>query len=664
MALERFEIAGCEDFAGGHLWGAAGRYERLTATAHYAADPADPRNAIIHNLDRAPKRHDGKVDYSAPVVILKPADPARGNGKLFFCINNRGMSELGPSAEASKVGGQIQHLLRQGFTLVDVGWHGDGTPNAFQLFPVFPVAHQADGSPITGQVRLDYSFFMPQFSTPLAPMWRAYPAADTDTAKAQLFSRERAGGPATRIAGDQWAFGTLDATGKTLTPTATDISLFAGFSTDRLYELVYTARDPFVMGLAYAVVRDLASFLRFATLDNPLGGAAPPRLAYAYGASSTGMYLREYLYLGFNEDEQGRKLFDGMFINTGGANRLFANVEFAHPTFFSAQDGHQDSGSNALHPATFGVTRDPLTGVADGILKRPATDPKVIEAVDENSFWTWKNSLQVVNGAGEPVAIPDDVRLYFKAGQGHIGIHGIMSPPLYPAGIFGEARYLSPSLDAPMFNPQAVEKGLPGLGGAMFTLMDDWVDKGIAPPDSNFPALQNGELVTLEDYRAMFPSIPGFEPPDVIAELDVLDFGPDFGPHGGRMTMLPPRHGARYQLFVPKPDADGIAMAAHRPMEAAVPIGTNVGWNIRREGHRAGDLCGLEGAFMPFANSKAERDAAGDPRLSLEERYGDHAGFVAAVKRAADDLVAARFMLEADAIAWVAAAQASDVLRA
>lgn len=147
-----------------------------------------------------------------------------------------------------------------------------------------------------------------------------------------------------------------------------------------------------------------------------------------------------------------------------------------------------------------------------------------------------------------------------------------------------------------------------------------------------------------------------------MAMLDVLDFGPEFGPEGGRMTRLPPDHGGAYRLFVPCPDADGIAIADHRPIEAAVPLGTNVGWNVRREGCRGGDLAGLEGSFFAFARTRAERKANGDPRLSLEERFGDHAGFVAAVRAAAEHLVEARFMLCADAEAWVTAAEQSDVL--
>lgn len=671
MALKRLEIERREPYAGGQSWGAVGPCERLVGTAWYEVDPANPHNRVIVNLDKAPRNAAGKVEFSAPFFMIKPVDMAKGNGKIFYNVNNRGNTDLGPVADPAKVGGQVAQQLRMGFALVDAGWHGDGTPNPHQLFPNFPVATQADGTPIIGRLRLEFSVPAPAYSQPLAPLWRAYETSDTDTSASTLLMRERAGGKPVAIAPDRWAFGTCTDDPTSMKPSTTDITLFDGFSPDRLYELIYPAKNPIVMGLAYAVTRDLASFLRRQARDdagnpNPLAispEGALPRLAYGFGASSTGMYMREYLYLGFNEDEGGCKVFDGVFINTGGANRLFANVEFAHPTFYSAQDNHQDFVSNAIGPATFGVSLDPLTSREDGILKRTKTDPLVIEAVDENSFWTWKNSLQVVDGHGTSIPIPNNVRLYFKAGAGHLGIHGLMSPPTAPHGFFGECEYPAQALNAPGFNPQAVERSLPGLGGAIVVVLDEWVDKGIAPPESTFPTRENGALVTLGEYRKLFPKVPGFTPPDVMAELCVLDFGPEFGPEGGRMTILPPRHGEAYHLFVPRPDADGIAVGEHRPMEAAVPLGTNVGWNLRRESHRSGDLCSLEGSFIPFAKTKAERLAANDPRPSLEERYGDHAGFVTAVRNAAEALVRARFMLQVEADAWITEAQASDVLR-
>jgi len=244
------EIERREPYAGGHSWGETGPCERLVATAWFEVDPAAPHNSVIFNLDRAPRNANGRVEFSAPIFMIKPVDLARGNGKLFYCVNNRGNSDLGPVEDPAKVNGQVAQQLRMGFALVDAGWHGDGTPNPHQLFPDFPVATLPGGEPIVAPVRLEFSVPAPVCSQPLAPLWRAYEAADTDTAASTLVMRERAGGKPVVIAPDRWAFGTCTGGPDSLTPTTTDISLFDGFSPDRLYELIYPAKNPIVMGLA------------------------------------------------------------------------------------------------------------------------------------------------------------------------------------------------------------------------------------------------------------------------------------------------------------------------------------------------------------------------------------------------------------------------------
>jgi hypothetical protein len=427
------------------------------------------------------------------------------------------------------------------------------------------------------------------------------------------------------------------------------------------------------MGLAYAVTRDIGSFLRYETRDdagnpNPLvvssddhrdsrrwhrgrrghdrdRGGTGIRRAYSSGTSSTGMYQREYLYLGFNEDEARRKVFDAVTIYSAATHRLFANVQFAHPTFFSGQDQHHDYTSNSIVPFTFAVTTDPLTGITDGILKRPATDPLVLQIDEELVFWQWKASLNVVDGVGRRVPVPDTVRLYFQNGFGHIGAAGLLAPP-QPAGI--------------------CQNSTQGLGGISLTpralvgVIDDWADRGIEPPRSNYPRERN--LVSLDEYRAAFPAIPGVEPPSVMNELDVLNFGPFFDSEGGLQTLLPPAHGPRYTVLVPRPRRDGDGAAGIDTIFTRAPLGTNVGWNIRA-GFRAPDLCGLSGSFVPFAETKAERRTSGDSRPSLEERYRTHRGFVKAVEKATRQLVRERFMLQEDAEDFVQAAEESDVLR-
>jgi hypothetical protein len=667
----KFVIEQRQTYAGGQSWGIAGPYEHIVGRAYVEVDPADPRNAVIVNLDKAPRNARGMVEFSTPVFILKPVNIALGNGKIFYNVNNRGNSDVGFVSDASKVGRHVLEQLKKGYSLIDAGWHGDGIPNAKQLFPEFPIATEVGGQPIVSQLRVEFTwntmFETSAFSRSFVPApFRPDETADTDTKHSALVVRDRAGAPAVPISSDAWSFGNCPTGRESLKPTTTGICLFEGFDPDRLYELIYPAKNPVIMGLAYAVTRDVGSFFRNQLRDdagtpNPLampGAATPARLEYGFGASSTGMYMRDFLYLGFNEDENGRKVFDGVFLHTGGAPRLFANVEFSHPTFYSAQDGHQDYLSNAQPPFTYGVSADPVSGITEGILKRPKTDPLLIEVVDENSFWAWKNSLQVVDGRDQPIAIPSNVRLYFMPGSGHLGIYGLLNPRTSPHGFFGECKY-----SAPYFSLMGAEgPSAAGIGGVAMTALDEWVDKKIPPPASNFPKREKRQLITLAEYRKLFPTIPGVEPPTVMAQLDVLDFGPDFGTTGGRLFNQPPKHGARYSLFVPRPDKDGLAVADVRSMEVSVPLGTSVGWNVRDSGHRAGDLCGLEGSFFPFAKSKADRLSTHDPRLSLEERYHDHAGFVAAVNGAAQRLVRARMMLPEDVEVWVEAAKGSEVL--
>jgi len=260
-------------------------------------------------------------------------------------------------------------------------------------------------------------------------------------------------------------------------------------------------------------------------------------------------------------------------------------------------------------------------------------------------FWQWKATLNVVDSLGNPIPLPANLRLYFQNGFGHIGGVGLLAPP-QPAGICQNAT-------------QGIAAA-PVTLRAMVRVMDDWADRGVSPPDSNYPG--KSDLVTLQDYRAMFPTIPGVQPPTVMNEINVFNFGPLFNSQGGNQTILPPLLGPRYQVLVPKPSADGPGVAGIKTIFTRAPIGTNVGWNIR-SGSRAPDLCSLSGSFFPFAATMAQRLASGDSRLSLQERYGDHQGFVAAVKFAARDLVAERFMLQEDANLVAITAFMSDVLR-
>ena len=392
----------------------------------------------------------------------------------------------------------------------------------------------------------------------------SYETADIDPAASVLTVRDAVLGPRTPIAPDRWAFGRCKVgRSSSLEPSTSDLCLFDGFDPDRIYELTYPAKNPWVMGLGYAVTRDLASFLRYETADdagnpNPLAenaGAGGVRRAYGFGISSTGMYMRDFLYLGFNEDEVHRQVFDAVRILIPGTHRLFANVEFADPNVYSRQDQHTDFVSYSYPPFTYAVTTDPVSGLRDGILKRPDTDPLVFHIDTANEFWQMNASLNVHDGHGEPVPIPDNVRLYHIASHSHVGASGVAAVPsdtgtcAYPVN--GNLSY------APVLRALAVA-------------LDAWADRGVAPPASVYPDVRDGTLVTIEQAAAAFPSIPGVTFPAVVNELALLDFGPAFTPTGGHLTELPPLRRGRYPVLVPRPDAEGIDAAGIRTSDIAV----------------------------------------------------------------------------------------------
>jgi hypothetical protein len=360
------------------------------------------------------------------------------------------------------------------------------------------------------------------------------------------------------------------------------------------------------------------------------------------------MYLRDWLYLGFNEDEGHRKVFDAVRIAIPGTHRLFANVEFADPNIYSRQDDHHDFLSYSYPPLTYAVTTDPVSGIRDGILKRPATDPLVIHIDTSNEFWQMNASLNVHDSALKPVPQPENVRMYLAASHSHTGAAGLAVMPTATTN----CEY-----------PTNGARSHDSLLRALVVVLDEWADRGVAPPKSVYPDLQNGSLVTLEEAAKAFPKIPGVRFPSVLNQAMLLQNGPSFGTTGGRLTILPPNHGAKYPALVPKPDADGLDLGGIRTVDIAVPVGTNLGWNLRPMGHRGTDLCGLSGGFIPFAKTKAERLSKGDPRPSLEERYRDHAGFVAAVEAAGRRLVQDRFLLEEDAQDAIRVASSSSILK-
>jgi hypothetical protein len=646
--LVRLAVEHREPFAGGVEWGAAGAYERLTGTASFEVEPSNPLNAVIFDLDNAPRNPRARVEFSTPFMIVKPVEASRGNGKIYYTVNNRGNDAL-LTAKTAADAAAYDFALRLGYTFGAAGWYGDLGRAATRLAANLPIARQPDGSAIVGRMRVEYSDRnIPSagtFTLTLegSPAFRSYVAADTSPTRAALTVRNTPGAARTAIAPDRWAFGRCPSGRDSLTPLASDICYFDGFRADRLYELTYPAKDPIVMGLGFATTRDFASFLRNSARDT---AGTPNPLVAADGrpaVKQTGGYLRDFLYLGFNEDEAHRKVFDGVIPTIVGTDRVFINVRFADPNVFSDQDVTHDFLQTSYPPFTYGVTLDPISGVKDGLLKRPATDPLIFQIDSATEFWQLRASLNVVDAAGQAIPSPQNVRLYFNSSTAHgFTTSGLLTPP---AG--RNARCANPT-------PTSTTE----TARAMLLAMDAWADRGLVPPPSNYPRPGDGTLVTLDEARRAFPRIPNAAAPAVLNELDLLDFGPGFGRAGGLLTLHPPLAGRRYPLLVPKPDADGLDIAGIRPMQIRVPLGTSTGWNIRTAEHGAPNLCGLTGSFIPFARTKAERLRTGDPRPSLEERYPNDQALVRAVETAAKALVKDRFLLQEDADRFVAAARA------
>jgi len=664
--LVRVDITGVESptFEGTEF-GTVGRYEKLVGIAYMEVDPNDPHNAGIVNLERAPRNERGLVEYNADIYILKPIEMERGNHKIFLEVHNRGNklalnflndSPGGVNDPTTATDAGNGFLFRKGYTVVWTGWQGDVTPPNSRMTIRVPVATQKDGSAIVARVRQEYSDrFIPiegALTLPLSgsTQFASYESATLDTSRASLTVREHTADPRVQIPASQWAFATCAASENgtlEVVPSAFDICLFEGFRLDRLYELIYPAKNPLVMGLGYAVTRDAISFLRYEAADdagnpNPLGTGISN--AYGLGISSSGMYMRDWLYQGFNEDERGRKVFDGAWSHIGGAHRLLMNVEFAQPNDYSRQDVWHDYISNSIFPFGYSVTTDPITGRTDGILKRPATDPLLIVTDTSTEFWEFQGSLVNHDAFGNEIPIPTNARAYLMSSLQHsVGPGG---PPSR-----GSCQQLSnPLANSPIYR-------------ALLDDLDDWVTRGIDPPENRYP--RGRDLVPPDQGSTGFPNIPGVTYTGLLNELHVWDFGPEFGPIGGRMTLLPPLSvpNTDYTLLVPRVDQIGNDAPGVRSTFIEAPTATYTGWNVRAAGFREGEMCGLTGSYIPLAASQAKRISLGDPRPSLEELYGDHDGYVRAVERAAIGLWSQRFALEEDVERLVTEAQQSGVLR-
>jgi hypothetical protein len=682
--IVRLEGLKVEPAFGGRVFGDAGAYERVTGRAHGEVDPGAPANALIQDIALAPRNARGMVEYVTDIDILRPADPARSNRVLFFNIANRGNRGGFGLFNAREPGGERPvdalreagdgWLQRNGYTEIWFGWQGDVLPGADRLRFELPVARNPDGTSITGIVRAEFASTTPETSLDLGAGWftagthASYPTAridnrtpDEDGFLPLLTVRAWENAPRVVIPNGEWSFAHCP-DGATRLPDPRRICYPAGFAPGKLYELIYRARDPLVLALGFAAARDLASFLKHAEADdagtpNPVRHG-PEMRAIAMGSSQSGRMLRSFLHLGFNADEAGRRAFDGLMphIATG---RLPLAVRFAQPgRAWGQQIDH-------LYPAydfPFGYARqtDPLTGRTQGLLDRCAasgTCPRIVHVASTLEIWEGRQSLGLTDPLGtRDVPPPENVRYYVLASTQH----SAAPLPLRRRAPFGTCAFQGNP------NPQIWTMR------ALLAALTGWVRDGAAPPPSATPRIADGTLVAPD--RVAFPEIPanrygGTERPALrytalMDPLHVLDRGPlyDAGDMRGVITIEPPNVGtASYGVLVPQVDADGNELGGVRSLFLRVPVGTYTGWNRFRPGYFGEGFCNLTGAFVPFAPTRAERLAAGDPRPSVEERYPTRAAYVAAMREAAARLVAARFLLAEDAAQLVGEAERDGI---
>ena len=632
--IDRFEIKSREPAFMGKSFGEVGAYERITAMVSGRVDPAHALNAGTVDLDLAP-RVEGAVEWTADVMILRPAAAAKGGGMLLYDVVNRGqqrvLSVFNEGSADLTVGDGTGFLMKRGVTVVWSGWQGDIPLKGDQdgrMGAGFPVATR-DGSPIVGMSSEEKIF--DDVKSP-GVINLSYPKASRDQAKAELTVRTTPDAPARTIAPSQWAYGEGEEVRFSRPPEA---------DAGAIYRFVYPARDPVVMGLGFLAVRDLVSFLRHEKADahggaNPLGDLRFD-LAFAYGNSQSGRFLRDLLWQGGNVDALGRRLFDAILPNVSGARRTFTNFRFSHPGSFSRQhEDHLTPGDQ--FPFSYGVATDPITGAKDGLFRRcleHSSCPRVIQVDSSLEFWQGRASLLVTGGAGHGLTLPDNVRAYLVSSTEH-------APPRTPQPAVPCGNLRNPAPTAPFLR-------------AMFVAMVDWVRTGKEPPPSRYPSLKDRTLADPADRKAV-----GF--PD-LSKAGLTYSGAHNALNLANYRVVPPVADPlkRYRVLVPTTDADGIDVPGVRLPDVDVPLGTHTGWNLRKDGFAAGDLCGLNGSFLPFAQTQAQREASGDPRLSVAERYSSHGDYVAKVRTVANRLRDSRYLLPEDAEAYVAKAVASAV---
>jgi alpha/beta hydrolase family protein len=642
----RVEITSRTDIQEGKPFGSVGAYERIVGRVYFAVDPANLHNRQIVDLDKAPRNAQGEVEFSADLYLLKPKDMAKGNQAVLFEVSNRGGRGI-----LSLVNGRDGEfgdgfLMRQGYTIAWVGWEFDLSRQGEHLRLSAPIAHDPGGKEIHGLVRTDFTPAEKRYDMPLGHILlgpdggNSYPVDDPASEKNVFTVRDTPLAERQTIPRKEWSFAHV-ADGK-LTSDPHYVHLSSGFLPGKIYELVYTAKNPAVVGVGLAAVRDFLSYLKY---DSQ--ATAPVKRVYAVGISQSGRFLRHFIYQDFNADEKGRQVMDGVIAHVAGAGRGSFNHRFAQPSR-DAQPMSSLFFPTDLFPFTDLPETDPDSGKKAGLLDaatKSKTVPKIFYTNTSYEYWGRAASLIHTSADGKTDAtVASNTRIYFLAGLEHFTV------PFPPENhVRGNPDYTAQQ----KANPNPIQ----WYWRALITDMDQWVKDGKQPPPSTYPKIAQKTLVTFADWK--FPKIPGVNTPHEVSTAYLLNFQVrrmdiDFGKKGSvaperKEVVEPPVIGGTFDALVPQSDADGNDLGGVRLPELQVPLATYTGWNLRDPSIGAPEQrVSFLGSWIPLAKTAEERKKSGDPRPSIAERYASQQEYMGRFEQAAKKLIEQRFLLQED----------------
>jgi Alpha/beta hydrolase domain len=629
----RVEISSRSEVLNGKAFGDAGAYERITGRVYFSVPVTNPHNRGIVDLDKAVNLKNGEVEFSADFIAIRPKDSRKSNGSVLLEIPNRGRSRIisqveGGDWDVEKDAGD-GWLLRNGYTVAMLGWQWDASgQDSLRLHAPIAKDH---GKTITGLLRGD---LMPTKMTKEIPLGHffmnmiggsEYPVAALDDSRNVLTVRESPLAERTAIPRSEWQFAhTVD--GK-LVSSDRYLHLEGGFQPGKIYEYVYVVADPVIAGLGFAAARDFASYAKHAA-----DSIVPAARVYGEGISQNGRFLRDFLYQGFNADEEGRMALDGVLAHVAGAGRGSFNYRFAQPSR-DAQPTSAIFFPTDVFPFTDHPETDPATGDRGGLLDRATAEkvaPRIFLSNTSYEYWGRAASLIHTTADGQNDAlISPNVRIYHFTGLQHFS--GPFPPVRGEDYLFGQAAQ----------SPLPVRY----FWRAMISNMDAWVRGNVSPPESSYPRIADQTLVPLD--KLAFPSIPNVNKPQDANAAYHLDFGPNW--RDGILSIQPPKVGKAFPVLVPQVDADGNERDGVRLPEITVPLATYTGWNLRDPSIGApAQRISFEGSYLPFPKTAAERNKSGDPRQSISERYTSREDYLSHYSRALDELVKQHWILEED----------------